>query len=93
VAVFRYRRDEIDRSHYPVFHQMEGVRLFTIPEVNKRTKATVFANQKRTPTAQEMHTEETAAVLAADLKCTLEGLVRVVGRALVGWALVLCEAT
>ena len=24
-----YRRDEIDRNHYPVFHQMEGVRLFT----------------------------------------------------------------
>jgi phenylalanyl-tRNA synthetase alpha chain len=23
-----YRRDEIDRSHYPVFHQMEGVQLF-----------------------------------------------------------------
>lgn len=23
-----YRRDEIDASHYPVFHQMEGVRLF-----------------------------------------------------------------
>ncbi|KZV93372.1 phenylalanyl-tRNA synthetase [Exidia glandulosa HHB12029] len=23
-----YRRDEIDRSHYPVFHQMEGARLF-----------------------------------------------------------------
>lgn len=23
-----YRRDEIDRSHYPVFHQMEGVRMF-----------------------------------------------------------------
>lgn len=23
-----YRRDEIDKSHYPVFHQMEGVRLF-----------------------------------------------------------------
>ena len=22
-----YRRDEIDSSHYPVFHQMEGVRL------------------------------------------------------------------
>lgn len=30
-----YRRDEIDASHYPVFHQMEGVRIFqevgTIP--------------------------------------------------------------
>lgn len=24
-----YRRDEIDASHYPVFHQMEGVRLFS----------------------------------------------------------------
>ncbi|KAL4114022.1 hypothetical protein PRIC2_014940 [Phytophthora ramorum] len=24
-----YRRDEIDASHYPVFHQMEGVRIFS----------------------------------------------------------------
>ncbi|GBG61220.1 hypothetical protein CBR_g19753 [Chara braunii] len=24
-----YRRDSIDATHYPVFHQMEGVRLFT----------------------------------------------------------------
>mmetsp|Transcript_17423 Transcript_17423/g.28117 ORF Transcript_17423/g.28117 Transcript_17423/m.28117 type:complete len:418 (-) Transcript_17423:43-1296(-) len=23
-----YRRDEIDQSHYPVFHQMEGVKIF-----------------------------------------------------------------
>ncbi|KAJ3380871.1 hypothetical protein HDU84_005531 [Entophlyctis sp. JEL0112] len=23
-----YRRDEVDTSHYPVFHQMEGIRLF-----------------------------------------------------------------
>ena len=23
-----YRRDEIDRKHYPIFHQCEGVRLF-----------------------------------------------------------------
>ncbi len=23
-----YRRDEIDASHYPVFHQMEGVRIY-----------------------------------------------------------------
>lgn len=23
-----YRRDEIDATHYPVFHQMEGVRIF-----------------------------------------------------------------
>jgi phenylalanyl-tRNA synthetase alpha chain len=24
-----YRRDEIDKSHYPIFHQMEGVKVFT----------------------------------------------------------------
>lgn len=30
-----YRRDEIDSSHYPVFHQMEGVRLFCNHEVRK----------------------------------------------------------
>lgn len=23
-----YRRDSIDATHYPVFHQMEGVRVF-----------------------------------------------------------------
>lgn len=28
-----YRRDEIDASHYPVFHQMEGVRLFSDRQV------------------------------------------------------------
>jgi phenylalanyl-tRNA synthetase alpha chain len=27
-----YRRDSIDSTHYPVFHQMEGVRVFA-PEV------------------------------------------------------------
>lgn len=27
-----YRRDAIDRSHYPVFHQMEGARLWKRPE-------------------------------------------------------------
>jgi phenylalanyl-tRNA synthetase alpha chain len=28
-----YRRDEIDSSHYPVFHQMEGVKMFTDKEL------------------------------------------------------------
>ncbi|EGE77811.1 phenylalanyl-tRNA synthetase [Blastomyces gilchristii SLH14081] len=27
-----YRRDAIDRSHYPVFHQMEGARLWQRPQ-------------------------------------------------------------
>jgi phenylalanyl-tRNA synthetase alpha chain len=29
-----YRRDEIDRSHYPVFHQVEGVRVFSDSELD-----------------------------------------------------------
>lgn len=28
-----YRRDEVDSTHYPVFHQMEGVRVLTETEV------------------------------------------------------------
>src|SRR6056300_1764910 len=28
-----YRRDEIDSSHYPAFHQLEGVRLFPKEEM------------------------------------------------------------
>ncbi len=28
-----YRRDEIDRTHFPCFHQMEVVRLFSAEEV------------------------------------------------------------
>ena len=28
-----YRRDEIDKMHYPVFHQMEGVRVFVKHEL------------------------------------------------------------
>ena len=30
-----YRRDEIDRTHYPVFHQMEGVKLFEGADVRE----------------------------------------------------------
>ena len=27
--VYIIRRDEIDSSHYPIFHQMEGVKMFS----------------------------------------------------------------
>lgn len=38
-----YRRDEIDASHYPVFHQMEGVRLFSAHQVGPRRRLPVRA--------------------------------------------------
>lgn len=33
-----YRRDEVDRYHYPVFHQMEGVCLVDDPEENLKSR-------------------------------------------------------
>lgn len=34
-----YRRDAIDRSHYPVFHQMEGARIFSADEAGMKAVA------------------------------------------------------
>lgn len=33
-----YRRDAIDKTHYPVFHQMEGVRIFTPEQLQAQNK-------------------------------------------------------
>lgn len=70
-----YRRDEIDRSHYPIFHQMEGVRLFSINEMNKLTNSSVFSSADRTPSRQELHSQASADMIGSDLKQVLEGLV------------------
>lgn len=58
-----YRRDEIDSSHYPVFHQMEGVKLFSVQQdlVEKENLKTKADQMKYV----ELH-----------LKQSLEGLVR-----------------
>lgn len=56
-----YRRDEIDASHYPAFHQLEGVKLFD-PEV------------VGTASGEEWINSEECAIIKADLKETLEGL-------------------
>lgn len=37
-----YRRDEIDMCHYPVFHQMEGVRLFSQHELFSQYKVNIL---------------------------------------------------
>jgi len=59
-----YRRDEIDSSHYPAFHQLEGVKLFP---------------DKDMVAAKDLSNDEWLAspecqVIADDLKQTLEGL-------------------
>ncbi|XP_061661338.1 phenylalanine--tRNA ligase, mitochondrial isoform X2 [Syngnathoides biaculeatus] len=76
-----YRRDEIDASHYPVFHQMEGVRLFSdyqlFSEVPDGEDLKLFeAGGRRTPHKQEVHSLEAVKLLEFNLKGTLGGLVR-----------------
>lgn len=59
-----YRRDEIDASHYPAFHQLEGVKLFPSASM---TAAHGFTDADWLA-SPECH------VIAEDLKATLEGL-------------------
>lgn len=41
-----YRRDEIDSSHYPVFHQMEGMRHWEVKDVKQLTEQLRAENAK-----------------------------------------------
>ncbi|KAI1781008.1 phenylalanyl-tRNA synthetase mitochondrial precursor [Hypoxylon cercidicola] len=45
-----YRRDEVDRSHYPIFHQMEGARSWDRAKVpNGDVAATILSDLKKLP--------------------------------------------
>ncbi|KAF9883578.1 hypothetical protein FE257_003177 [Aspergillus nanangensis] len=46
-----YRRDAIDRSHYPVFHQMEGAMLWKRPDrtPSPQTATTIRADVQKIP--------------------------------------------
>ncbi|TMS09013.1 Phenylalanine--tRNA ligase, mitochondrial, partial [Larimichthys crocea] len=75
-----YRRDEIDASHYPVFHQMEGVRLFSnielFSKVQNGEELSLFeGGGRRTPQKQETHSLEAVKLLEFNLKHTLTRLV------------------
>lgn len=59
-----YRRDEIDASHYPAFHQLEGVKLFDLEEVKGA------ADLK----GEEWLKSPECKAIADDLKVVLEGL-------------------
>ncbi|KHJ79594.1 phenylalanine--tRNA ligase, partial [Oesophagostomum dentatum] len=72
-----YRRDEVDRTHYPCFHQLEGVRLFSPAELFKSengSRIPILENGERTPEKQERHTLDAAKAVEIQLKTTLEGL-------------------
>ncbi|GMT11760.1 hypothetical protein PFISCL1PPCAC_3057, partial [Pristionchus fissidentatus] len=75
-----YRRDEVDATHYPCFHQMEAVRLYSADELYQ-TRAgedlPVFEtvpDAERKKEKQERHTEDAVKALEIRLKSTLEDL-------------------
>ena len=67
-----YRRDEIDATHYPVFHQMEGVRLIS----NTDNGLTLFEAGDRDNVKQGVHSLDAARLVEADLKECLLGLAK-----------------
>ena len=77
-----YRRDAVDSSHYPVFHQMEGVRLFEANNFFNMVKGptahlTLFEKDGvRTDGKQETHTIDSVMILEHDLKDCLLGLAK-----------------
>ena len=85
-----YRRDEIDASHYPVFHQMEGTHIWptselsTLPELNAGLAAQLAGcpliiedNTTISPTNpyQSSHDPKHAEQITRHLKHSLNGLI------------------
>uniref|UniRef100_A0A8C5WPE2 phenylalanine--tRNA ligase n=1 Tax=Laticauda laticaudata TaxID=8630 RepID=A0A8C5WPE2_LATLA len=74
-----YRRDQVDSTHYPIFHQMEGVRLFSSHElfsnVSDGENCCLFEQGHRISHKQEVHTMEAAKLVEYNLKMTLTKLV------------------
>ncbi|CAG2057854.1 unnamed protein product [Timema podura] len=71
-----YRRDEIDASHYPVFHQADAVRICMQEEVFRRVPngeaLQVFEKSgMRTEDKQQEHTLEATKLMETELKSTL----------------------
>ncbi|XP_076372087.1 phenylalanyl-tRNA synthetase, mitochondrial [Tachypleus tridentatus] len=82
-----YRRDEIDSTHYPVFHQMEAVRLCGVSELvgnqKEAKKFHVFESGNRDPTKQRSHTLEAVKLVECDMKnCLLELAQQLFGKGL-----------
>lgn len=90
IAADVYRRDEIDSSHYPVFHQMEGMRHWTqdqlpgLIEENKRlekelSQIPIVIEDTSTigpeNPLQDCHDPVIATEMAKNLKHSLNGMI------------------
>jgi len=90
IAADVYRRDEIDSSHYPVFHQMEGAHVWPENELSKLPELNAFLAQQlaNCPLViedttritdsnpyQVVHDPENAKEMTQHLKHSLNGLI------------------
>lgn len=78
-----YRRDEIDNTHYPVFHQIDAVRTCTEDEIFKNINGSedlkLFDSQGvETADKQGYHTFESVKVMEHELKNSLIGLAKAI---------------
>lgn len=77
-----YRRDEIDSTHYPVFHQLDAVRLRSRDQLFPNDDAlSLFVCDDTTcipggPMKQNCHTLEAFKLMEHELKTTLVGLAK-----------------
>ena len=73
-----YRRDEIDTKHYPVFHQTEGVELFTREELfgNEGVDKLFDPSLVETEGKQAEHSLEAVLAIERSLKSKLESLMQ-----------------
>ncbi|KAH3768801.1 phenylalanine--tRNA ligase, mitochondrial-like [Dreissena polymorpha] len=74
-----YRRDTVDSSHYPVFHQLDGVRLFDKHDlfeerVSQPDALQLFDDTKHSALNQAGHAIEATLAVQHDLKSTLEDM-------------------
>lgn len=75
-----YRRDEIDRTHHPVFHQIDAVRLRTRDQLFPSEESLqLFENDSHNTSIvnqmkQECHSLEAVKLMEHELKATLVGL-------------------
>lgn len=85
-----YRRDEIDRSHYPVFHQMEGARVVEPEEMQALSEENKELERKLSEVNlvvedvsttgnenpyQSWHNAEHAQLVNANLRHSLNGMI------------------
>jgi len=69
-----YRRDEVKATHYPVFHQMEGLKLYTSKELLGDSSTGVLPLLTGAPLDERFHPEDTQTPQAAHTGPAVEAL-------------------